>query len=569
LAARFPGWPVGQTVGQDPLLVQIYAAHFRHGDLFPVWSSSDAFGMGSPTPLYYQKAFFMVGGAMFLLLGGALKAALLVTLAIFMVVGAYGMRRALSVLTTARSLQVVGSLGFLFANWSFGEWLVRGDLAEFSALMVVPWLLWWCLTLVKHHRVSWSIIPTMVVLVDAHNAVALVSVIALCAAAITFVATSGIGAVRTIYVRLLVAVGAVTLILAPMVFAELKMSGAYNPATKVTAFGATVNRNFADALSYLYQPSFHWLSRTSGRLVPVQLDFAVSFLLVAGLVTGGIHLARRALGHLRARPSSVEWPPVMFLLLSFLLYLFLQFRISLPVYDVISPLRVITFPYRMMTFITPLSLLLAAVVADRYLKSATRRWPGMSNRITPVVSVLWLAGVVLLSPLTAHNPPPAPTFFPDTPFLPVSQLTPPALVNRAAPTGILAEYYPLFNEYLPKVTGANGTLLITDEPLYDELHKRQPNGGSLSSVRCSVTQESGKSFEALQMTFVVVCRAPTLVALPVSYNAYTGVLVRGRHGLQPMAVVHMATDPRIVVAIRDSRPRTIVVHLPTLFGILF
>jgi hypothetical protein len=71
------------------------------------------------------------------------------------------------------------------------------------------------------------------------------------------------------------------------------------------------------------------------------------------------------------------------------------------------------------------------------------------------------------------------------------------------------------------------------------------------------------------MTFVVVCRAPTLVALPVSYNAYTGVLVRGRHGLQPMAVVHMATDPRIVVAIRDSRPRTIVVHLPTLFGILF
>ncbi len=138
LAGRRPGWSIGQTP-PDPMLLQIYAAHFRHGDFFPVWSSSDAYGMGTPVPLFYQKAFFMVGGLMFIILGGALKATLVVTLAIFMVIGSYGMRKALSVVTDSRLLQDIGSIGFLLTNWTFAEWLIRGDLAEFSAFMVVPW----------------------------------------------------------------------------------------------------------------------------------------------------------------------------------------------------------------------------------------------------------------------------------------------------------------------------------------------------------------------------------------------------------------------------------------------
>ena len=82
--------------------------------------------MGTPTPLFYHKAFFMVGGIVFIVLGGALKATLLVTLAFFMVIGAYGMRQALGVVTEQRFLKVVGSLGFLFTNWAFVEWLPGG-----------------------------------------------------------------------------------------------------------------------------------------------------------------------------------------------------------------------------------------------------------------------------------------------------------------------------------------------------------------------------------------------------------------------------------------------------------
>jgi len=126
------------------LLVQLYAAHFRHLDFFPVWSSSDAYGLGSPVLLYYNRAFFYLAGLIYVLMGG-LKLSVVGTVAIFLAIGAYGMRRALGVVTNSRLLCAVGSVGFLFTNYVFTDWLwPRGDLAEFSALMIVPWLPYWC-----------------------------------------------------------------------------------------------------------------------------------------------------------------------------------------------------------------------------------------------------------------------------------------------------------------------------------------------------------------------------------------------------------------------------------------
>ena len=55
---RLAGWPIGQAFGNYLLLVRIYAVHFRHLDFFPVWSSSDAYGMGTPVLLYYHKTYF-------------------------------------------------------------------------------------------------------------------------------------------------------------------------------------------------------------------------------------------------------------------------------------------------------------------------------------------------------------------------------------------------------------------------------------------------------------------------------------------------------------------------------
>ncbi len=226
VAGRRSGWPIGQTP-PDPALVQIYAAHFRHWDLYPVWSSSDAYGMGTPVLLFYQRTFFMVGGVVFIILGGSLKATMVVTLGIFMVIGAYGMRAALAIVTESRLLRAAGAIGFLFTNWTFSEWLIRGDLAEFSALMIVPWLLYWCLKLVRDEWVSWTIVPTMVLLVWAHNTIGLMSVVVIGVSGAVFLVRYGRGGFRRVFVRIVVAAGATALILAPGLIAEVRMGQFY------------------------------------------------------------------------------------------------------------------------------------------------------------------------------------------------------------------------------------------------------------------------------------------------------------------------------------------------------
>jgi hypothetical protein len=123
LIDREAGWPIGSVFSEKFILVSLYAAHFRHFDFFPIWSSTDGLGLGMPVLLFYQKAFCYVPGAILILLGGALKPTLIATIAIFMFLGAHGMRRTLAIVTDFSLLQVLGSVGFLFTNYVFTDWL--------------------------------------------------------------------------------------------------------------------------------------------------------------------------------------------------------------------------------------------------------------------------------------------------------------------------------------------------------------------------------------------------------------------------------------------------------------
>ena len=92
---------------------------------------------------------------------------------------------------------------------------------------------------------------------------------------------------------------------------------------------------------------------------------------------------------------------------------------------------------------------------------------------------------------------------------------------------------------------------------------------SLSSVPCAVAQTSGVAFESLRVSYRVSCAGPTFLALPISYNPFTTItrVVPGRPGRR-VAVIHIATDPRIVIRVHSSGPATFVCQLPTLFGVL-
>jgi len=565
LVGRRSGWPIGGAFFNELILVQIYAAHFRHLDFFPVWSSTDALGLGSPVLLYYQKAFFYVSGAICILFGGALKPTLIVTIGIFLAVGAYGMRRALEMVTDSKLLQAVGSVGFLFTNYVFTDWLARGDLPEFSAMMIVPWLLFWCLNLVKNRRVSLLLIPIMVLLIEAHSAIGLISVFTLAITLITFVVIAGLQGLRAIALRLAVAAGGVLVLLAPTLLAQLRFDPYYDPATKVTYFGQNVSSNFIGFGWYFYDSTYHWLdSRNYHHYRLVQIDFAIWVPIAITLVSVVVFWAVTG-----KRPDRTPWgrsfhvPSMLFLLAGLSIYVFLQLRISFAVYRLLSPLLVIDYPYRMLAFITPIGVIVVIAVADSLFRTYA------TSVLPKLVAVIWLLSLIALSPITSTWVPPkfvntAPGQFPST-----TGSAPPPYVNYQTFQGVFSSDGILYFEYLPKVYNSKGDELYGDGPLYVELHKHEDGAGSLSNVPCTVVVPTRSPLESLSLTFKVTCGGATRFALPVTFNAYSTVFVESRaRTLRRIPYYHMATDPRIIIDIHNSKSELILVHLPTLWGIL-
>ncbi len=589
---RRSGWTLNQGTTAPLLLVQIYAAHFRHLDFFPVWSSTDGMGMGSPVLLYYHRTFYYIAGLIYELLGGGLKQSVVATIAIFLIVGAYGMRFALGLLTQRKLLCVAGSVGFLFTNYVFTDWLdPRGDLAEFSALMIVPWLLYWCINLVEQRRVSFSFVPVMVLLVNAHSAIALTSLVILLVSLATFVATTGIRGLRSVAPRLFVCAAGTVVLLSPLLLAELRFSNAYDPETK-NKLTSQISQEFIGFGRYLVDGSHRWFAYN--QIPPffnyVQIDYAIWLPIAAAVAIGaasaGLRWSKRSrrptpAGARAAHPqhsrredwrvigrlSGADGPVVAFLLVSLVIYLFLQLRISDIVYRILSPLQVINFPWRMLGFITPIGIILVVVISDGMMRRYPNRvlWSGLA--------AAWLVSLILLSPI------PTSTGYMVTPrrFSSMSLFMAPNSVDYQTFKGYRTTLGfppgPLYEIFLPKVFEPNGSEVTSNLDLialYARLHQSQQGAEALSQIRCSVLGPRHAVFETLQLTFSVKCGGATRLALPVSYNDYSSVFVRGPRGqLHQIPYFHIRTDPRLIIDVTNARPETVVVHLPTLWGSFF
>jgi hypothetical protein len=146
----------------------------------------------------------------------------------------------------------------------------------------------------------------------------------------------------------------------------------------------------------------------------------------------------------------------------------------------------------------------------------------------------------------------------------------PKYINYRTFQGIFSFDGILFKEYLPKVYDSKGNELYDDGPLYHRLHARQFGAASLSDVPCTVSVPTRSPLESLELTFGVTCKGPTRFALPVTFNAYSSVFVQEKGGeLRQIPYYHLSTDPRMIIDVPNSKRQVIVVHLPTLWGVLF
>jgi hypothetical protein len=120
--------------------LDVWSTALRAGNPLPVWASEHANGFGSPMPFFYHKLFNLVG-AIFVLLTADTVTGFRCAVFVFSVVqltGAYQCARRLELGTLS---SIAAAAACLLAPYAINNMVIRGAVAEYSAMALVPWIL--------------------------------------------------------------------------------------------------------------------------------------------------------------------------------------------------------------------------------------------------------------------------------------------------------------------------------------------------------------------------------------------------------------------------------------------
>ncbi|MDB5170463.1 MAG: hypothetical protein JWO35_157 [Candidatus Saccharibacteria bacterium] len=533
---RQAGWPQNHEGFAFIDRIAVYADHMRQGDLFPVWSSADGIGMGTPLPLFYHKLFYMVTGPVYML-SNSIKFTLIFGIGLFMTFGAYGLRQAVKKITPQTSIIFIAPQLFLLSNYTYTDWLVRGAMAEFSALMVVPWLLYWCLILVVDRHFSLWIVPVLFVLYMAHNTMALYSLIPLTIAYAIFLTTQKKSNLPRIAKKSLLAVGLFVLLMTPQLVLQKAFIKDYNPS-KVTQSGFEASENFLPAKLYVYNGNYQWLERPQD--ITVQVDIGTVIIICGGtafLLVNLIGRRKKAFAWLR---KQVAERLIFVLFLPSTVFIVLQLHYVKQLYQHIGLLQYLQFPWRLLAFITPLSMLVAVFVIIQT----------HNTRIATGLLFVWALPFLIFSPIWQQ--------------FQYGFITPKMIegVIAARPSGTGSSLMGI-GEYLPRIYYDNKEVGTLDTlQLYADMY-HQGRQTAVLEGNCTVTQTDRYRFEPLILRFKVTCEGPGVIALPISYNNFTQI-TSGSNPKKSLTYFRKPTDPRILMPISKCKDTIIDVKLPTI-----
>ena len=535
------GWPYNHEVLRFMIRTKIYAEHFRHWDLFPIWSSGDSFGMGSPLPLYYQKLFYYFAAPVYIITAN-IKFSILFTIGLFMMVGAYGMRFATRTLTDGKLLLVAAPMALILSNYTFTEWITRGAMSEFAAMMIVPWLIWWCLNLIIYGEFSYGIVAILYFTLVAHNVVALFAVIPLTVSFAIYLHKYRLNSLRLIKKNVVISFFGLTMLAAPLLIFQKLFLKSYDPS-RITELNYTPVKQFRDFIEYISSTdaSFSKITTT----LNIQIDYGVWIPLLIILVFAGYMLLvsdKKMTRFRRYFGSRV----MLFLTSSLAIFFLLQLRLSTPIYENFRIIQFVQFPWRLLVFIVPLGILIIVNMVARFAGAKYFKY----------FVGFWILTFLILSPILK-------SFDKNYPFYD-SSLYVKSVKNFESQEGRIVG----LGEYLPRVTIQGKSLTAVQTFIYySDISRSGSSYRTVSGGPCTY-QMADRAYESLKIRLIIDCLEPAVVALPISYNDYTTIHDATHDKTVEYKRTDM-TDPRIMVPIEKPGRTTLEIKLPTWQQVIF
>lgn len=373
----YDSWPMNHEWGNFFIRTQIYAEHFRNFDLFPVWSSVDNYGFGSPQPALYHKIFYTTSGAILALLGPEhLKASIEIAICLWLLIGSLGIFSLARACGTGHVVALSSGAMLIASNYTTTNWLVRGAMAEFSGAMAVPWVLLGYIISIKKNKISVILPVALTALMLAHSVMAYYLVIICVATGVILLALKKINLsiVTPKNIALPVALFA---ILAGINIIVLKVMGSGYSILRITPDEYLPENLMRPWTSYFYDPAFQW--GQAWQAMTVQIDALVILATIFALAL----IATRKLFAKETTHNSPIQGHTIALICIISIGLLLQTSIAIPFYRYFPGANFIQFPWRLLAIITPTSIVLSMIA----LRHAT---PKLSNTFAIIIAAVML-----------------------------------------------------------------------------------------------------------------------------------------------------------------------------------
>lgn len=457
------GWPLNHELNWFAQRTQIYAQHYSFLDFLPLWSNVDNEGFGSPLPLFYHKLFYVVSASL-LNLTGAMKAALVMAILIFLVAGAFGMYCTLRALGASREVGMAGGVSIIVAKYTVTNWLIRGALAEFSAAMLVPWALLYFIRTVQEERVHPGLAVSLGLIFLAHSVICFYLILLFSVTIILLLAARrirlGILSARSLLLPIVVFL----VLVGPSLLAMTVFSGDYD-MERIVPEHYHPNSQFQPLGRYLWDGLWSFGDIPDG--FTVQIDLPPMLLITAGLF--GILLNNQTGLSTWGQRRATLMPVLPFFLLGALAFV-LQASVSAPFYAYFPGAKFIQFPWRLLAVITPVVIAIGLYLTEK----------AFSLRLTGIVLAIYLVIMVIICGA----------------FVPFKYQGSQSL--DYSPSRV---HLSMSGEYVPKAT-----------PLPPPTRERVLASAEASGCYIDHSQPIG---EVERMQFHIGCAKPALLALPI------------------------------------------------------
>lgn len=366
------GWPLNHEALAFLQRTEWFRRAFAAGDFFPTWSPFCFNGHGTPGPLLYPRLFNSLAAALAMLLGSS-RNGVVAALILFLTLGGTGMARFGELLGWPVRLRLAAAALLVFAPYTFTDFLIRAALAETSAAMLVPWLLVEALRLVRGESRGVRLGAITGILFYAHPLIWMWSGIVLASAAVAALARARRRCAWERTVSALAIAAAIAVLLDGVPALAVHRVGHHFALEQFKIFAPRAN--FNPPKRYLTAPGFNWGHQWERYSVEISRGLLLALLVLVPLARAlRVRIDRAAAGLL---------VPVLATCLA------LQLEVTAPIYETIPLLDMIQFPWRLLVFIVPATILLTCELAAKVVASGR-------------AGAAWAARVVVLIALVSH-----------------------------------------------------------------------------------------------------------------------------------------------------------------------